>query len=99
MKSLLLSIIFLTSMLSGLNAQDKLVNPLSTKLQLVELEEDFRAFHKKVSQLNIKKANKTALAEEYSQLIDRMDAHFHTVKKGKTMPNFSAMTRHAQKGH
>ncbi|HKK75404.1 MAG TPA: hypothetical protein VJ953_10050 [Saprospiraceae bacterium] len=80
MKSFLLSIVFLTSLFSGLNAQDKAVNPLSSKMVLVELEEDFSAFQKKISQLNLKKANKTQLADEYSDLIDRIDAQFHTTQ-------------------
>mgnify|MGYP001598088391 CR=1 FL=1 len=82
MKSLLLSIVLNFMVCGGLNAQDKLVNPLSKKLILVELEEDFSAFQRKVTQLNLKKANKALLAEEYSDLIDRMDTMFHT-----TQPN------------
>lgn len=98
MKSFLLSIVFLTSLFSGLNAQDKAVNPLSSKMVLVELEEDFSAFQKKISQLNLKKANKAQLAEEYSDLIDRMDSMFHTSRSNAKV-HISAARPEAQKNH
>lgn len=98
MKSLLLSIVLCFVVWVGLNAQDKLVNPLSKKMAFVELEEDFSAFQRKVTQLNLKKANKDLLAEEYSNLIDRMDAVFHTTHLNPKV-YISATKPSTQKNH
>lgn len=98
MKSLLLSIVFFFSLFSGSNAQDHPVSPLSRMLLLVELKEDFSAFQQKVAQLNLKKADKHLLAEEYSDLIDRMDAQLHAPKT-KTEVQISAMKSSVRRNH
>jgi iron-sulfur cluster repair protein YtfE (RIC family) len=90
MKSYLLILVFFLSICCGLSAQDKPVALLDQKQVIAELEHDFKAFQKKLTQIYITPTSKHVLAEEYSDLIDRIDAQFHTPKnwnKVKTIAN------------
>lgn len=84
MKSYLLSVILVFCFCLGLNAQNDPVPTIAQKLVLAELKHDFSAFQHKLTLINLDKTNEAVLAEEYSDLIDRMDAQFHTPKVQKT---------------
>ena len=64
----------------SLSAQTDPVKPLNKKAEVVQLQKDFNAFSKKISTTKVTKYNRAQLANEYSDLIDRIDQQFHTPK-------------------
>ena len=59
------------------------VKPLQKKVVVAKLESDFKAFSKKIAVMNFSKSAKAKLANDYSDLIDRIDQQFHSPRVQK----------------